>query len=74
MQDIVRDHTFSSLRIIAVILIISPEMIRLHLWRIDDVLKVLHWISHTHTEDLKRVRVEMFSAMLTAIQIQEDNQ
>ena len=74
IRDIIRDHRFASLRIIAEMLCLSPETIRLHLLRIGYVLKALHWIPHIFTEDLKWVRVDMCSAMLTALQIQEHNQ
>jgi hypothetical protein len=74
IQEIIRDHPFASLRMIAEMLGLSSETVRLHLLRIGSVLKALHRISHTLTEDLKRVRVQMCSAMLTALQVQEHDQ
>jgi hypothetical protein len=59
---------------IAEMLHLSPKTIRGHLLRIGHLLKALFWISHTLIEDLKQVRVDMCSAMLTALQIQEHNQ
>jgi transposase len=53
IQEIIRDHPFPSLRMIAEMLGISPETVRLLLLRIGYVLKALHWIPHTLTEDLK---------------------
>jgi DNA-binding CsgD family transcriptional regulator len=40
--DIIRDHPFASLRMIAEMLGLSPETFRFHLLRIGDVLKALH--------------------------------
>jgi hypothetical protein len=53
---------------------ISVKTVRLHLSQIGYILKALHWVSHTITDDLKRVRVDMCYTMLAALRIEEHNQ
>jgi hypothetical protein len=53
---------------------ISVKTVRSHLSQIGYILKALHWISHTITDDLKRVRVDMRYTMLVAVPLEERNQ
>jgi hypothetical protein len=67
------ENPFVSYRRIGEKLGISPETVRLYLWRIGYVLKALHWAPHILTDDLKLIRVKMCQTMLAALRVQEHN-
>jgi hypothetical protein len=74
IRNILRDNPFAPFRTVAEMLAVSPETVRLHLLRIGYVLRILHWVPHILTDDLKLVRVEMCPMMLAALRVQEQNQ
>jgi hypothetical protein len=52
---------------------ISPEMIHLHSWEIGDVLRTVHEALQTFPDDIRPVRIELYSTMLAGLGIQQHN-